>query len=124
VHQAITILQRLDPPRYPTINGINTFKAILGNLGNPPCKELDVGGGGVVIDWLPGIERLCRYVLKGRKTKGLGRGSFIHHVKPRASPAYGGIQWGDEGVIFGPPGKKIDCSAGPRKSIIFIIGPN
>jgi hypothetical protein len=82
VHQAIAILQRLDQPRYPTIDGINTLEAILGKLGNLPCKELDVGGGGVIIHWLLGIERLCHYVLKGRKTRGSGRGNFIRHVKP------------------------------------------
>jgi hypothetical protein len=62
-------LQRLDPPRYPTIDGINTFEAILGKLGNPPCKELDIGGGRVIIDWLPGIERLCTVFSKEQRPK-------------------------------------------------------
>jgi hypothetical protein len=30
----------------------------------------------------------------------LGRSYFVCHVKPGASPAYGGIQRGDKGVIF------------------------
>jgi hypothetical protein len=100
------------------------FEAILGKLDNPLCKELDVRGGRVIVDWLPGIERLYCYVLKGMKTERSRRGCLIHHVKPRASPAYSGIQWSNEGIIFGPPRKKTDYSAGLMKSIILIIGPN
>jgi hypothetical protein len=44
------ILQGLDPPRYPTIDGINSLETIFGKLGNPPCEDLDVGGGGIIID--------------------------------------------------------------------------
>jgi hypothetical protein len=67
VHQAITILQGLDPPRYPIVDGVNSPKTILGKLGNPPCEELDIGGGGIIIDWFPGIMRLRCYVLEGTK---------------------------------------------------------
>jgi hypothetical protein len=124
VYQAVTIFQRLDPPRCPTINGINTFQAILGKLGNPQCEELDIGGGRVVIDWLPRIERLWHCVLKEMKTERSGRGCFIRHGKPQSSPAYGGIQWSDEGIIFGSSRKKTNCSACPRKSVILIVGPD
>jgi hypothetical protein len=58
------ILQRLDLPRYLAIDGVDTFKAILGKLGDPPCKDLDIRGGRVIIYWLPGVEGFCRYVLK------------------------------------------------------------
>jgi hypothetical protein len=69
MHEAITILQRLDPPRYPTIDGINTFEAILGKLSNSPCKDLDIGGGRVIIDSLLGIEGLCVVFTKERRPK-------------------------------------------------------
>jgi hypothetical protein len=85
------ILQRLDPSRYLTINGVYAFKAILGKLGNPPCKDLDIRGGRVIIDWLPGVEGFCRYVLKRSKAKGSRESYFICHIKPRASLAYSGI---------------------------------
>jgi hypothetical protein len=61
----------MDPSGYPTVDGINSLETILGKLGNPLCEELDIGGGGIVIDWFPGIERLRRYVLEGTKTKGM-----------------------------------------------------
>jgi hypothetical protein len=53
----------LDPSRYPTVDGINSLETILGKLGKPPCKKLDIRGGRVIIDWLLGIAGLCRYVL-------------------------------------------------------------
>jgi hypothetical protein len=117
-------MQWLGPPRYPTIDGVDAFEAILGKLGNLPCKEVDVRGGRVIIYWLPGIEGLHRCVLKGTKTERLRRGCLICHVKPRASQAYSRIEWSNEGIIFGPPRKKIDCSTGPRKSVILKIGPD
>jgi hypothetical protein len=82
VHQAITILQWLDLPRYPTIDFINAFKAVLGKLSDPPCKELDIRGGRVIIDWLLGIEGLRRCVLERMKTESSRRGCLIRHVKP------------------------------------------
>jgi hypothetical protein len=47
------VLKRLDPLRYPTIDGINSLETIFGQLGNTPSQELDIGGGGFVIDGLP-----------------------------------------------------------------------
>jgi hypothetical protein len=82
MHQAIIMLQGLDSPRYPIVDGINSLETILGKLGNPPCKKLDIRGGRVIIDWLPGIAGLGRYVLKGTNTKCSRRGSFIRHVEP------------------------------------------
>jgi hypothetical protein len=84
-------LQRLDPLKYPTIDGVDTYKTILGKLGNLPCQELDIRGGRVIIDWLPGVEGFCRYVLKRSKAKGSRESYFICHIKPRASLAYSGI---------------------------------
>jgi hypothetical protein len=43
MHQAITILQGLDPPGYPAIDGVNPLETILGKFGDPPCEELDIG---------------------------------------------------------------------------------
>jgi hypothetical protein len=43
------ILQGLDPPRYRTVDGINSLETIFGKLGNLLCEELDVGGGGIAI---------------------------------------------------------------------------
>jgi hypothetical protein len=30
MHQAIAVLKRLDPPGYPTVDGINSFETIFG----------------------------------------------------------------------------------------------
>jgi hypothetical protein len=82
MHQAIMILQGLDPPGYPAIDGVNPLETILGKFGNPPCEELDIGGGGIVVDWFLGVAGLCRYVHEGVRAKCLIRGSFIRHVEP------------------------------------------
>jgi hypothetical protein len=76
------ILQGLDPPGYPIVDGVNPLETILGKFGNPPCDKLDIGGGRIIIDWFPGIVGLCRYVLEGVKAKCLIRGCFICHVEP------------------------------------------
>jgi hypothetical protein len=82
VHQAIKILQGLDPPGYPAVDGVKFLETILGKFGDPPCEELDIGAGGIVVDWFPRIVGLCCYVLEGTKAKHLLRGSFILHVEP------------------------------------------
>jgi hypothetical protein len=64
------VLQWLDPPRDPAIDGINTLESIMGNLGDPPCKELDIGDSGVIIHWLPGVASFHRDVLKRAKPEG------------------------------------------------------
>jgi hypothetical protein len=49
---------------------------------------------------------------------------LIRHVKPRPSPAYGGIQGRDEGICLGSSWKKAYCSAGPKESVVLIVGPH
>jgi hypothetical protein len=49
---------------------------------------------------------------------------LIHHIEPGSSPSYGGIKRGDEGIFFRPPWKKAYCSAGPKKSVVLVVGPH
>jgi cell division inhibitor SulA len=72
----------------------------MGNLGDPPCKELDIGDSGVIIHWLPGVASFHRDVLKRAKPEGSRRSNFVRLIEERSSPAFGGIQGSDEGLIF------------------------
>jgi hypothetical protein len=82
------------------VDGIDTLQSIMGELGDPPCKEFDIGDGAIVIHWLLGVARLRRDVLKRAKPKGSRRSSFVCLIEERSSPAFGGIQRSDEGIIF------------------------
>jgi hypothetical protein len=82
VHQAITILQGLDPQGYPTVDGINPFETVLREFGNPPRNELHIRGGGIIINWFLGVEGFHCDVLERMKTKGLGGHSFVRHIEP------------------------------------------
>jgi hypothetical protein len=68
----------LDPPRNPTIEGVNSFETIVGEFCDPPCEELDIRSVRVIIDWLLGVERFCWDIFEGTETKGSGRSCLVH----------------------------------------------
>jgi hypothetical protein len=112
----------LVPPRDPAVDGINSLETIVGKLGDPPCKELDVQNGGVIINWFLGVAAFRWDIFEGAKPKGLRRSNLVCPVKPRSPPASSGIQWGDERVFFRTLRNGTDCSAGVREPVILEVG--
>jgi hypothetical protein len=94
------ILQWLDPPRNPIVEGFNSLETVVGKFCDPPCEELDIRSGRVIIYWLPGIKRFSWDIFEGTKTRGSGRSCFVCQVKPGASSASSGIQWINEWIVL------------------------
>jgi hypothetical protein len=114
----------LDPSGHPIVDSIDAFKAVTGVLGDQPCQEFDIRSGGFIIDRFPRISRFDRDVLKGAKSKRSFRCSFVGHIEPGASLAFGRVQWRDKGIFLYAPRDKANCPAGANGPAIFNVGPN